>query len=342
MTAQIMLNKLMAGMALAVVLLSSSCNKEDDPSIEPATDYSILDNWVSLPTTDHDVDVFYLYPTAWHRVDTINDPNICTIDNAMMRTGAKSAYARQATAFETVGNVYAPLYRQADVGYLWSLPHDEQQQVMAGIPSTDAIAAFDYYIKNFNNGRPFILAGHSQGSNVLLFLLSDYLNQHSELYDRMIAAYVIGYSVTDTYLAKNPLLKFAQGVDDVGVLISFNTQSENAKSNPVVLPGALCINPISWTRGTTIADKSEGLGSYLPYGPQHEFIQVPQYADAAVKTFDSGAEVLICTTADEAAISIIDDLSGFPHGVYHSFDYPFYYYNIRENAANRVDMYFDK
>jgi hypothetical protein len=342
MKAQIILSKLKASMAIAVLLLFFSCNKGDDLTIETVTDYSISDNWVSLPTSDYDVDVFYLYPTAWHRVDTINDPNICDIDNAMMRKGALSAYARQATAFETVGNIYAPLYRQADVDYLWSLPLDQQQEVMAGIPSSDAIAAFDYYLKNFNQGRPFILAGHSQGSNVLLFLLADYLNQHSELYDRIIAAYVIGYSVTETYLIENPLLKFAQGPDDLGVIISFNTQSPNAGKNPVVLPGAHCINPISWTRGTSIADASEGLGSYLPFGANYEYIQVSQYADAAVSTMDDGAEVLICTTANEDAIAIIDALTGFPNGIYHSFDYLFYYYNIRENAANRVDKYFDR
>jgi hypothetical protein len=340
MTAKLLLNKLKASMVVTVVLLSFSCNKADDPIIETVTDYSKSDNWLALPSTDYNMDVFYLYPTAWHRTDTINDPNICEIDNAMMRDGAQSAYARQATAFETVGNIYAPYYRQADMKYLFSLPFDPQQKVMGDIPTSDAIAAFDYYLEHYNNGRPFILAGHSQGSNVLLFLLADYLKQHKEVNDRVIAAYVIGYSVTNTYLNKNPHLKFALGPDDLGVIISFNTQSPNAASNPVVLPGAYCINPISWTRETTKAETSEGLGSYLPFGPQHELIRVPQYADAAISTTTNGAMVLICTTANEDAIGILDSLTGFPQGVYHSFDYPFYFYNIMENAKNRVDKYF--
>ena len=100
----------------------------------------------------------------------------------------------------------------------------------------DAFAAFDYYIKNYNNGRPFILASHSQGSNVMIFLLAEYMKEHPEVYKKMIAAYVIGYSVTDDYLAKNPHLKFAEGADDTGVIISYNTEAPSIPGkNPVVL-----------------------------------------------------------------------------------------------------------
>ena len=157
------------------------------------------------------VDVFYLYPTAWQKVNP-TDPNICEIDNTSMLAGSNAAFARQATAFETIGNIFAPYYRQADIFYILGLAPAERDKVMATEPSVDGLAAFDYYIKNANNGRPFILAGHSQGSNVLLNLLSDYMVKNPDVYKRMVAAYVIGYSVTDEYLAKNPHLKFAQGM----------------------------------------------------------------------------------------------------------------------------------
>ena len=128
-----------------------------------------------------------------------------------MLQNSKLAFSFQASAFEPVGNLYAPYYRQADAAYTLTLPLAEQAKVVGGIPATDGLAAFDYYIQNFNQGRPFILAGHSQGSNVLLYLLGDYLKAHPEVQARMIAAYVIGYSITPEYLAKNPHLKFARG-----------------------------------------------------------------------------------------------------------------------------------
>ena len=145
--------------------------------------------------------------------------------------------AGQATAFETFANIYAPYYRQVDARYSLSQPLAEQDKIIGGIPYSDARAAFDYYIKNCNGNRPFILAGHSQGSNVLIYLLSDYMKENPKVYARMIAAYIIGYSVTDSYLARNPHLKFAAGPDDTGVIISYNTEGPVASmASPVVLP----------------------------------------------------------------------------------------------------------
>ena len=307
------------------------------------TNYSNPEHWLSLPaSTEKDVDVFYLYPTAWQKVNK-EDPNICEINNPSMLNGSRSAFARQATAFETVGNIYAPYYRQVDVVYRFNLSLEEQDIIERGIPKSDVFAAFDYYIKNYNNGRPFILAGHSQGSNLLVYLLSEYMKENPRLYDRMIAAYVIGYSVTGDYLAQNPHLKFAQGPDDTGVIISYNTEAPNVEGkNPVVLPGGIAINPIIWTRTEKLATAEENLGSITLYkngsivlDEEGEILRVKNYADARV---DIEKGVLICSTADVEKLAPGNQI--IPKGIYHSFDYPFYYYNIRENAANRVKHFY--
>jgi len=85
-------------------------------------------------------------------------------------------------------------------------PGAERDEIVGGIPTAGAMAAFDYY----NQGRLFILAGHSQGSNVLLNLLAA-IATDSDVYRRMVAAYLPGYSVTREYLAHNPALKFTEG-----------------------------------------------------------------------------------------------------------------------------------
>ncbi len=315
----------------------------DDAATDPiATDYSKAVHWLSLPAAIKEVDVFYLYPTAWARKDT-SEPYVCEVDNQMMIKYSNLAYARQATAFETIGNIYAPYYRQADAAYCFSLTSAEQEKVVAGIPTLDATAAFDYYIKNYNNGRPFILAGHSQGSNVLLYLLSGYMNEHPDVYSRMIAAYVIGYSVTQEYLANNTHLKFAEGADDTGVIISYNTQSPDvaAGANVLVLDGALVINPITWTRDETLATADKNLGSLVlnPDGSIAQGIPNPvmNYADAQV---DKVKGAVICSTAD--ADKLAPGNAVLVKGVFHSFDYPFYYYNIRENAENRTKKFLGK
>ncbi|HQN01994.1 MAG TPA: DUF3089 domain-containing protein [Candidatus Hydrogenedentes bacterium] len=328
-------------MVLSISLVLAGCRGGGDNSsifTSVATDYSKAAHWLSIPVVSHKVDVFYLYPTAWHKVND-SDPNICNIDNPSMLAGSASAFGRSATAFETFANIFAPYYRQADAAYALTLPLPEHDALIAGIPTMDAVAAFDYYINHFNAGRPFILAGHSQGSNVLINLLTGYLKDHPEVYQRMIAAYVIGYPVTAQILANHPHLKFAEGPDDTGVIISFNTQAPDVEPgvNPVLsgLVG-LVINPITWTRTETLATTGEGLGSIMPNPSTMVFEPVAQYADARV---DIAHGVLLCTTADEDGL---DELTQheFPRGVYHSFDYPFYYFNIRANAQNRVNKYF--
>ena len=323
----------LVAVALCFSLTLVACGSDSSSSATVATDYSQSAHWLSLPATTKAVDVFYVYPTAWQKVNP-TDPNINEIDNASMLKGSNAAFARQATAFETVGNIYAPYYRQADAAYTLKLPTlAEREQVVAGAPTVDVMAAFDYYIKHFNNGRPFILAGHSQGSNVLLNILADYMKANPAVYARMVAAYVVGYSVTDAYLAKNPHLKFATGPDDTGVIISYNTQSPTVAkgANPVVLAGALAINPITWTRGAATAAKTDGLGSFMPVAGV--FTSVSQYADATID-IDKG---VVTTTADPTGLIL-----GFGPGIYHSYDYPFYYYNLRANAANRAAKFLSK
>jgi hypothetical protein len=324
-------------LAVWVSLTLAACGGQDATPGATATDYSQAKHWLSIPVTVQAVDVFYLYPTEYSKANA-SDPDICNIDNPTMLAGAASSCGRQATAFEAFANVYAPYYRQADANYVLSLPLAQHDAVIAGIPTRDATAAFDYYIKNFNNGRPFILASHSQGSNVMINLLSGYLKDNPDVYSRMIAAYVIGYPVTAQYLADNTHLKFAEGPDDTGVIISYNTQA------PDVVPGVnpilsgligLVINPITWTRTETLATTTEGLGSLMPDPTTHVFSPVPQYADARV---DIANGVLICTTADEDGLYAATQ-QALPRGVYHVFDYPFYYFNIQANAQNRANKY---
>lgn len=314
-------------------------DKKNNTDTNEPTDYSYKEHWLNLPSSeDKKVDVFYLYPTSWQKIKP-TEPNICDIDNPVMLKGAPLAFARQATAFESVANIYAPYYRQVDAAYSLKLPLEEQEKITGGIPKSDIFAAFDYYIKNYNKDRPFILAGHSQGSNLLIYLLSDYMKENPEVYKRMVVAYVIGYSVTEEYLAKNPHLKFAKGPNDTWVIVSYNTEAPTIPwKNPVVLSWAISINPITWTREETLATTEENLGSIqlnsngtVLLDDKWEILPIKNYADARV---DKAKWVLICSTLDQTKLQL-----GFGPGIFHSYDYPLYFFNIRENALNRVKAY---
>jgi len=314
-----------------------SCDKSYTTEPNIVTDYSKIEHWLSLPTNNaKDVDIFYLYPTAWYKEDP-SEPNFCTIDNMIMLIGSQQAFDRQATAFETVGNIYATYYRQADASYVLTLHEDERWDAIGSIPAKDVTAAFDYYIQHYNNGRPFILVGHSQGANVILLLLKDYMDKNSAVYARMVSAYVIGYPVTAEFMDANNHLEFAEGPDDSGVIISYNTQSPNVApgSNIVMADNiGIVINPINWQRDETLATASESLGSYMPIDSLGNFGIITNFADARI---DLAKGVLVCSSVNDSTMFQLSGSMGL--GVYHSFDIPFYYYNLRENAERRANNF---
>ncbi len=318
---------------ILLVIFNTGCEKSHTADV---TDYAKHEHWLSLPDNPAKaVDIFYLYPTAWNP-DSVTNPLYCEIDNPSMIEGSAYAFSKQATAFETAGNIYAPYYRQSNAYRTLILPEDQRWDVLAQVPAVDAAAAFDYYINHYNNGRPFILAGHSQGANVLLFLLSEYMVSHPEVYSRMIAAYVIGYPVTADFMAANKHLKFAGGPDDTGVIISYNTQSPKVAKGTNIVVGnniGLVINPINWKRDETLAPASESLGSDW-VDANNSFVKVLNLADARI---DLKQGVLICSSVNDSAMYKIS--GGMGLGIYHGFDIPFYYYNLRQNAERRVSKF---
>jgi hypothetical protein len=162
---------------------------------------------------------------------------------------------------------------------------------------------------------------------------------HPEVYSRMIAAYVIGYPVTADFMAANKQLKFAEGPDDTGVIISYNTQSPKVAQGTNIVVGnniGLVINPISWKRDETLATASESLGSSW-IGADNGFVKVLNLADARI---DLTQGVLICSSVNDSAMYKIS--GGMGLGIYHGFDIPFYYYNLQQNAENRSSKFLGK
>ncbi len=331
-------------MAIMICSLLCACSEKKDPNIPPVkgddiktTDYSDKNNWINIPDTDYEVDVFYLYPTAWTRQE--GEPYYCEIDNASLRAGGAYIYTGQAAAFETVANVYAPYYRQIDAAWVLEKPLPEGEKYFEGLPLADAIAAFEYYLENYNNGKPFILAGHSQGSSVTKGILKYYMAEHPEVYERMVAAYVIGFYITEEELEAYPHLKFAEGADDTGVIISWNIEAPGTTVNPLIPDGAtpISINPITWTRGEETVSAEQSLGSLIANRAEQTITPMGSIADATVN-LERGT--VICSTVDVDTYAPGNAL--FPRGVYHMQDYGFYFYDIRANAANRIEKYLNK
>lgn len=317
-----------------------SASSEFTTTVTP-TDYAQSAHWLALPSSpDKEVDVFYIYPTAYHKGTSIG-PLFCEVDNSQMIENAKSVFSSQATAFEQDANIYAPYYRQVDSQYQLNLSFTEQDLNIRFKPLVDVTAAFEYYLQNYNNGRPFILAAHSQGSAVLKDLLSDYMKTHPDVYERMIVSYVVGQSITREYLAQNSHLTFATGSDDTGVIVSWNTEAPVVDGkNPVTMPGGIAINPITWTTGEVKATAEQSLGA-IQLDPttgkperdkDGQLVAAMDVADACV---DKQRGVVVCTTLDAVKYSS----PGLPKGVFHNLDYALYFFDIRANAKTRIEKY---
>lgn len=295
-------------------------------------DYSNPENWMFLPEeNEKEVDAIYLYPSAYGITNEVEDA-VADIDDVSMRMMAIYYASSQSSVFEESCNVFVPYYRQFTVESLVGMI-DESPESMYYLASQDIYNMLDYYFENLNEGRPFILAGHSQGSVWLTVVLEDYMKEHPEYMERMVAAYVIGYSVTEDYLARNPHLKFATGADDTGVIISYNTEGPGNKDafNCVVREGAISINPVNWKLDDTYAPIEENIGSFNADGEL-----ISGGADAQV---DTERGVVICTTMQNTA-EMKDALAEyFGEESLHLYDYNLYYGNLQKNVADRIHAF---
>ncbi len=296
-------------------------------------DYSDTANWISFPENpDKSVDLFFLYPTVYGVKNLVVADGAADIDNAEMWEGATNSLKTQASVFSESCNIYMPAYRQLSILCLTNVV--DEPDIVEYYLSRDIYNALDYYFENHNEGKPFILAGHSQGSVWVAEILENYMKDHPEYLERMVASYVIGYSVTTDYLAANPHLKFAEAADDIGVIVSYNVEGPGNKNqtNSVVRGNPVAINPLTWTRDETYASAELNLGSLdNAYQPV-----VPGVADARV---DTERGVVVCESVDPALYKTAFDMF-FGSESYHYYDYALYYFNLQENVATRIAAYF--
>jgi len=298
-------------------------------------DYSLDTNWMSKeknPTKN--VDLIFLNPTVAMTADYMNGLSDITEEAKVF---AQVIFRQDASAFEEYTNIYAPYFHSISLEKVTQLDyHGNFNLIRNSLEKRDVYAALDYYFKNWNHGRPFILAGHSQGSTVIQVILEEYMKNHPEYYKNMVAAYAIGVGIEQAWLDANPQVKAAQGETDTGVLISWNTEGPDAtKPNFLLGTNTVLINPLNWKTDETYADKSENKGTAI-YNQDGTVNHLEPGINDACINHKRGA--LICTT-DTNYIHKILPLECFGDKSLHGGDYQIYYQNIKENGKKRIEAF---
>ena len=299
-------------------------------SVPPAPDYADAASWFTVPDTpgEHAVDIFWAYPTVLH-----DDAHwLMDITSPEMRQLVRNTITRQASVFLENANLYVPMYRQMNMAAL-SLSSEEQAKLI-GYGMEDVWNALNFYLAHLNQGRPFILAGHSQGSNILVELMVRHWGS-LKVEDRLVAGYCIGWSITRDDLKKNPALKMCTDARQNGCFIAYNTVAAGRQSvAPTLLPGSVVVNPLTWKTDGAYAPAKRNLGGRF-FNADGSSQLVPDFTSAQVKDFG-----LVVEPKDPKLVTI--ESTTFPAGVYHQFDYSLFYENLRLNARDRIHAYFHK
>jgi pimeloyl-ACP methyl ester carboxylesterase len=130
-------------------------------------------------------DCFYIYPT----VSTQATKN----STLAVQPAETDAAIDQASPFSQVCRVWAPMYRQRTlVSLLKGLGGDPSADLVA---YRSVLAGWTDYLAHFNDGRPVIFIGHSQGAAMLIRLLAARIDPSSSLRRQMVAAILLGGNV---------------------------------------------------------------------------------------------------------------------------------------------------
>lgn len=268
----------------------------------------------AIPDEDKKIDVFYVYPTLYMSGNNWN----ADINNQRLNKRIDTKPVRyQASVFNAVGRVYTPRYRQAIIHAFNKTPRGDAALDFA---YQDVKRAFQYFIEHYNQGRPFIIASHSQGTHHARRLLQEMIDT-TALRERMVAAYVIGFAIYDSMYVN---LKPCSSESETGCYITWASFKQGYRPVVTSLYGNVCVNPITWQAGKPSSEGQTGKGGLLLN------FNRPYYNSVTARIEKNYLWV-------KARIPIIRSMTNL-----HIADYNLFWFDIRANAQQRVQQYFTK
>ena len=322
------MKKLLLYAALFAVCVVSC--RQEPPKGRKGIDYADTVYWYSCGDETHAADVFYVYPTVSTISYADNDSSwFADITSSEVREEANGNQRFNKMLYGEY-NFYAPYYRQM-IFEAYSQPASILDS-LAQIAAMDVTDAFQYYMEHFNGGRPFFLMGHSQGSQMLIELLKHGMT--NEQRQRMVAAYCIGYHITEKELANYPdALKPATDSLMQGLII-FNSVTDTTAISGVSRDDVVGINPVTWTitSDTIPAELHLGMAKYNAARDSVLIFPCP------TRTY-LYRHTTVCPDLDPEMVFIPAYEQMFPRGNLHFADSWLFGGNVVENMRCRLRHY---
>jgi hypothetical protein len=289
------------------------CDTADLSTTEIQPDGTMLLLDEVAPNPDAAVDCFYVYPT----MDTSPEPG----NTEILFPHPESvihAVSVQGARFRGVCRMFAPLYHQMTIGTYHKIVWSWEPTEFFQRAYDDIVEAFDYYMRNHNMGRGFVLIGHSQGSHMLARLLEDKFDNDEALRGQLVSAVLTGptnrVQVLEGQLVGGSFtnIPLCTSADETGCVIAFDANpagvstvySTSVWNTPPRVRA--CVNPASFDDGpaATLAAfvyprSSPGLGGLFPEEVDTEWVRYTNIYTSR------------CADADELHVLLVDLASDY-------------------------------
>ncbi|TDI63638.1 MAG: DUF3089 domain-containing protein [Alphaproteobacteria bacterium] len=363
---------LLGGLALLLVLLSGILYGFRENlvyySLNPRTpyqtyappavpDYTKPEAWAALPERpgqaelrpqgvsaadgDRPIDTFYIHPTTYYDSTHWNGP---IDDREAQLLLDETALAIQVSAFNEVSLIYAPRYRQATL--YASFTRNQDGRMARQTAYKDVSRAFRYYLRQFNNDRPFVIVGYGQGALHGIRLLQEHV-VGKDAQSRLVGAYLIGFPFPiDLFDLSLNTLSICDTPQSVSCIVSWNEiqygrDPGEAKDRTLVwnILGRLvstqgrqlaCVNPLTWSSDELPAPNPLNSGGVVVTNTGSLSSPVREITGAQCR--DGVLYV------DKPADSRFRRLN-WPGSHYRLADYNLFYMNIRSDVSRRLAIW---
>ena len=269
-----------------------------------------------------EADVFFLHPTTYTNKSG-NDQWNADLNNKKLNDKTDNGSIKyQGSLFNGVGRVFAPRYRQAHLYTFYTKDRASAEQAFE-IAYDDIRAAFEYYLKTWNKGRPIIIASHSQGTKHAARLLKEFFD-NKPLKNRLVVAYIVGLPVPKNAFTTIPV---CDNPDQTGCFCSWRTFEKGFEPKFPTSNAIAVVNPLSMTTNEGLVSDEKHKGGVLTgFKKTKEKLNDAQIHNG----------ILWISKPSFRGSALYRSKN------YHAGDYNIFYMNIREDVNRRLGLFWKR